>query len=175
MPNLLKTEAIVLRRRSLLNKDSLVTFFTKESGKVTVVAKGVKKTTSRRAPHLQTGNLLEIVCNVRNERKYLGQTSLISAFSEIKKDKRKMNYLYLLLFILDRLLPEEQEEAAVYLSTKKYFIELSKSTSFMDATCAHLLFPILSQLGYVKEEISLPDIISQVEEVINEKVPTSVL
>lgn len=113
MANLVKTEAIVLRKRNLLGKDSLITLFTHDHGKANVIAKGLKKTTSRRAPHLQTANLVDVVYNVSNDRKYLDQSQLKSAFSGIKNEVGKMNYLYLIFFILDRLLPEDQKEEHV--------------------------------------------------------------
>ncbi len=173
MPNLLKTEAIVLRKRSLLGQDNLITFFTKEHGKVNAIAKGIKKTTSRRAPHLQTANLVEITYNISHERKYLDQSVLKSAFSQIKNDMKKMNYLYLVFFILDRLLPEDQIEEDVYKTTMKFLVNLSNNNAFDDENCAEYLFRILSDLGYVKESTTLQDLISTVEETINEKVPTS--
>ncbi|MBI4009495.1 recombination protein O N-terminal domain-containing protein, partial [Candidatus Roizmanbacteria bacterium] len=52
MKRTLKTEAIVLRKRSLPNQDKIVTLFTKELGKLNVFAKGIKKITSRRLPHV---------------------------------------------------------------------------------------------------------------------------
>ena len=39
----LKTEAIVLRKRSLPNQDVIVTLLTKELGKINTIAKGIKK------------------------------------------------------------------------------------------------------------------------------------
>lgn len=175
MPHLQKTEAIVLRKRSLLGQDNLVTFFSKEHGKVNVIAKGIKKTTSRRAPHLQTANLIELSYNVSNDRKYLDQSNLISAFSQIKKDSRKMNYLYLIFFITDRLLPEDQKEEQVYKTFMKFLVSLSKNETFNDEDCARFLFQILSDLGYVKESGSLQELITTVEENINEKVPTELI
>ena len=39
----LKTEAIVLKKKDLLNKDVLISLFTQDLGRLTIFAKGVKK------------------------------------------------------------------------------------------------------------------------------------
>ncbi|PIP63744.1 hypothetical protein COW97_01050, partial [Candidatus Roizmanbacteria bacterium CG22_combo_CG10-13_8_21_14_all_34_12] len=54
----LKTEAVVLKKKDLLNKDVLISVFSQDLGRLTLFAKGIKKITSRRSPHLQTGNLV---------------------------------------------------------------------------------------------------------------------
>ncbi|MBI4226632.1 DNA repair protein RecO, partial [Candidatus Roizmanbacteria bacterium] len=61
MKRTIKTEAIVLRKRSLPNQDTIVTLFSKKIGKVNAFAKGIKKITSRRLPHVQTANLINAV------------------------------------------------------------------------------------------------------------------
>ncbi|MEK7109728.1 MAG: DNA repair protein RecO, partial [Patescibacteria group bacterium] len=67
----LKTEAIVLKKKDLLNKDVLISLFTQDLGRLTIFAKGVKKITSRRSPHLQTGNLINVLISHKNDHYYL--------------------------------------------------------------------------------------------------------
>src|SRR3990170_8613190 len=50
---LYKTEAIVLRQRKLGEADRILTLYTPALGKLDAKAKGVRKTTSRMAGHLQ--------------------------------------------------------------------------------------------------------------------------
>ena len=68
MKRTIKTEAVVLRKRSLPNQDAIVTLFTKELGKINTIAKGIKKITSRRLPHTQTANLINTVIYKKAER-----------------------------------------------------------------------------------------------------------
>ena len=90
----LKTEAIVLRKKDLLNRDVLISFFSQNLGRLTVFAKGIKKITSRRSPHLQTGNLINVLLSHKSDRFYLQESQLISGFSELKKDEGKVRQLY---------------------------------------------------------------------------------
>jgi len=166
----LKTEAIVLKKRDLLNRDVLISLFSQNLGRLTVFAKGVKKITSRRSPHLQTGNLINVLVSHKNDHYYLQETELVSGFSELKSDEKKVNNLYSFLFVLERLLPEQQKETKAYNLTKNFFIDLSKSSEQKMITYKYLT-DIMMQLGYLDKKVSYPELKSLIEEIINEKIP----
>lgn len=165
-----KIEAIVLKKKDLLNKDILISLFTEDLGRLTVFAKGVKKITSRRSPHLQTGNLINILVSHKNNNYYLQESELLSGFSELKKDEKKVNSLYSFLFVLERLLPEQQKETKTYNLTKNFLIDLSKSLK-ASVTTHKYLTSIMMQLGYLDKKVSYPELKSLIEEIINEKIP----
>lgn len=167
----LKTEAIVLRKKDLLNRDVLISFFTQDLGRLTVFAKGVKKITSRRSPHLQSGNLINVIINHKNDRYYLQESQLISGFSELKKDENKVKQLYLYLFILDRLLPENQKEERPYNLTKRFFIDLSNPSGTNKLGLLYYLNKLMSLLGYLHEDKNFNELKFFIEEIINEKIP----
>lgn len=166
----LKTEAIVLKKRNLLGKDVLISLFTETDGKIIAVAKGLRKITSKRSPHLQTGNLIKIQLNRKKDRSYLEETSLISGFSEIKKDERKINILYQFFFVLDRLLPENQKENTVYQLTKSFLIKLSQKTLNNNILSIYLN-KVLKALGYLKKDYTIEKLKKIIFDLINEKMP----
>lgn len=167
----IKTEAFVLKKRKLLNQDLLISLFSQELGKITVMAKGVRRITSRRLPHIQTGNLINIVISKHHDYLYLQETSLISAFSQIRKSQDKLNYQYYLLFMLDRLLPERQKENRIYYFVKKFFSELGSSENFEMNIFERYLNKILQLLGYIKEEKRFYELSEVIENLIQEKPP----
>ncbi|MFH0979600.1 MAG: DNA repair protein RecO [Candidatus Roizmanbacteria bacterium] len=166
-----KTEALVLRKKSLLHKDILVSLFSETDGKVNVFAKGVKKLTSRRSPHLQTGNLINVQLHKKNDRIYLEESNLVSGFSELKKDQEKVNILYQFFFVLERILPEHQKEEAVYNLTKSFLVKLSKSASNYDILAVYFN-KLLKLLGYTKESHDIIELEAIISELINEKLPS---
>lgn len=166
----IKTEAVVLKKKSLLNRDVLISLFAQDLGRLTVFAKGVKKITSRRSPHLQTGNLINVLLSYKNDHYYLQESELLSGFSELKKDEKKVNNLYSFLFVLERLLPEQQKETKTYNLTKNFLIDLSKSVNPASITVEYLTDTMM-QLGYLDKKISYSELKSLIEEIINEKIP----
>lgn len=169
-----KTEAIVLRKKSLLGRDVSVTFFTSDYGKVSAIAKGIKKITSRRAAHVQTGNLLSIVLYNKNDRFYLQETSLLSAFSSIKASSQKIDYQYLMFFILDRVLPENQQESVLFNFIKRFIVDLAKLNVTKSMMLSRLT-ELLKLLGFYKNAKTYPDLIREIEEIIHEKIPQGII
>ena len=170
----LRTEGIVLRKRNLLGKDILLTFFSSEYGKIHAIAKGIKKITSRRASHVQTGNLVFIECYRKSDRLYLQHSRLISAFSQIKKSSKKMSLLYRCLFIIDRLLPELQPELNLYEDLKRFLITISQSEKINEHDLLEgFLTKLLRHLGYGEQKKTLIEQIMYIQELIGEKIPES--
>lgn len=164
----LKCQAFVLKKRQLLNNDLVVDLFTDSLGKVKVFAHGIRKITSRRGPHMETGNLIAVVINRKGERHSLSETKLISGFSLIKDDKRKLQVLYLFLFVLERVLPEGQAEESLFNLFKQFLVALSKEKDPHNLVVRYLN-GILKILGYQEVDLDDPQLILYIEDLINEK------
>lgn len=167
----LKTSAFVLKKTSLPNKDAIVTLFTKEKGKLRCFAKGIKKITSRRLPHIQTGNYIQTVIQNHNEKYYLNESVLISAFSKIKEDGQKYRYVYIFLFVIERLLPEEEKEEDVFQLLTRFFVHLSDAKVFSDNDLFSYINSLILILGYEEKSSSAEQLLLLVEGLINEKIP----
>ncbi|MCX7880938.1 MAG: DNA repair protein RecO [Patescibacteria group bacterium] len=171
MSKVVKTEAIVFKKTSLLNKDLRITLLTKEWGKINVFAKGAKKITSRRLPHLETANLINAFISKKEIYFYLQETELISGFIKIKKEPKKMSYLYFIFFVLEKILPENEKEPKIYQLTKSFLVDLSQKDFFNKETMTDYLNQFLKILGYIKKKIDFEELCLQIEEIINQKLP----
>jgi len=170
----LTSEGLVLKKKNLPGADILVTFFSLEAGKILAMAKGAKKITSRRASQIQTGNLVRFMAAKRHEMYYLSETHTISAFSGIKKDRQKLSIMYFLLFMIDRLLPENQREVDLYEHTKKFIVNLAKGK----ASLAHLeeyTNELLMNLGFIENRETLSQLKKRIEELTGQKLPFFVI
>lgn len=173
MTRIFKTEALILKKRNLLNKDIITTLFTQKYGRLKVIAYGVKKITSRRLSHVQTGNLINALIYRKDDRFYLQETQLISGFFQIKNNQQKINELYFLFFVLDRLLPENQKEPLVYQLSKNFLIDLSKTMDFNKSILTKYLNKILVLLGYLKKDKPFEKLwFFLQEELLQEKIPS---
>lgn len=175
MSKTIKSEAIVLKKKHLLGKDYLVTILTISEGKIVATAKGIKKITSRRASHLQTGNLISVILSLYKERLYLQESKLISAFSKIKSSTEKIKKMYFMLFFVDRLLPENQVEEKLYAHVRNFLIELSEAHDLTKEKMLVYLNELLTVLGYQKEMRSLSETVAYLEEIIHEKAPSGII
>ncbi|MFA5136298.1 MAG: DNA repair protein RecO [Patescibacteria group bacterium] len=174
MQRYLKTEAIVLKKKQILNKDMMIVFFTREEGKVFAVAKGVRNIVSKRLPSLMTGNLVYLHLSMYKDRYYLHEASIISLFSRIKKHAHLQKYLYLYLYLLDQMLSERQRELTIYNQLKKFLVELSKD-DFSEKKMTGYCRVLLDYFGYGNKPETMPDIIRKIEEIIGKKIPPFII
>lgn len=174
MPGIQKVEGFVLKKKELLEDDMSVTLFTKEFGKLSVIAKGARSFKSRRGAHLQTGYLIKARLNDHHDVYYISSTDLISAFGELRTQE-KMDVLYLYFYILDRMLPERMPEAYIYNTTLKLFINLSKKPDSPTGFLQHALQQVLSVLGYTDHPMTLHEMLDIIEQNIDEKLPRRVI
>jgi recombinational DNA repair protein (RecF pathway) len=111
---------------------------------------------------------------LRQERYYLQDTKLISGFYQLKQDQNKIRYLYTILFILDRLLPELEPEQRVFKLLQKFLAELTRQ-EFSNPEFRNYLQQLLTLLGYEHEQKPLEDLLSDVEAIIHQKIPRSII
>ena len=170
MRQVFKTEALLLNKKSLLEKNILLTFLTKDLGEIKAFAFGVKKITSRRQSFLQTGNLLKIIVEKKDDRFYLKEVSLISGFLSIKEDQKKWPAFYFYLYILGKILPENIKDEKNYQLTLNFLVNLSKKQFNLDDLNFYLNF-LLKNLGYLNQSQSFKENITTIEKIIDEKLP----
>ena len=72
---------------------------------------------------------------------------------------------------MERLLPENQIETAVYRLVMNFLIELAKTDSQDDSLLTEYLNKILKLLGYAKEDKTFEELKKTIEELIHEKMP----
>jgi DNA repair protein RecO (recombination protein O) len=113
-PRVTKTEAIVLRYRRLGEADRIVTLLTPHRGKVDVVARGVLRSRSKLAGHLEPGTRLEVVLAQGRSMDVVTQAQGVEAFGEIRNDLDRLSAAMYLLELADRLTVEHAEAGAAY-------------------------------------------------------------
>jgi DNA repair protein RecO len=141
------TSAIVLKRVNTGEYDRIVTLLTPDEGKVTCVAKGVRKLSSSQRAYLEPGNHVTVMLIHTKNLPILTQTKLIDNFSHSKKDLQNIKKLAEVLEIIDRLFPEGVEEQELFEQMLNILRDLNDpATSFVKIK--DQLSEVLVQLGY---------------------------
>lgn len=109
-----KAESIVLKRRNIGETDRIITIFTKEYGKLRVLAKGVRRITSHRSPHLEVFSHVILYIHQGNIMDYLSEASTLESFAVLRANLDRVSVAYYLCDLVDNLLPEKQEHRDVF-------------------------------------------------------------
>ena len=113
MPNF-STEGIVLKHSNFGEADRILTILTPFKGKIKVVAKGVRRITSRRAGNVEPLNIVKIQLFQGKGMMILTEAITIQSFSKLKENLLLSAYSSHIMEIADRLLPEDQPNRPVY-------------------------------------------------------------
>ena len=101
-----RVSAVVLRHSELGEADRLLTVYTREHGKMRVVAKGARKVTSRKAGHLEPFTHVTLQLAKGRDLMIVTQAETVNAYLGIGEDLTKLGYASYIIELLDRLVYE---------------------------------------------------------------------
>lgn len=144
MKNSTLHEGIVIKRTNYKDQDKIVTLYTKEFGKIGVMAKGIRKIDSKRKSHFELGNLIKAELIESNKFYIAAQTEIMDTHAPLKTDLDKINALYYVLEIFDGLIPEKDDNAILFKFLNKSIEKLEITnkenlTNFLNAYSIKLL------------------------------------
>lgn len=131
-----KTEAIILKRINFSEADKILTLYSKHYGKISAIAKGIRKLTSRKAASLELFNHVALFLVKGKNLDIVTETTLINSFPNFRKDLIKVKLAYEACEVIERLTVEEKGNTAVFLKLKDFLYGLEqeglKKTSEVD-------------------------------------------
>lgn len=120
-----KTEGVILKRRNFGEADRILTVFSLHRGKISVMAKGVRRITSRRAGNVELLNRVQMFLYPGKQFLILTEATSVNTYQKLKEDLTLSTYAYHILEITDKMLAENQENRILY----GHLVEVLKSLS----------------------------------------------
>lgn len=154
MRQFFRDTGIVIKKQKLLKDNRLITILSQESGKINLVGYGVRSILSKRLSHIETGNYISFTYSKKGDYLSLGETEIIWGFSKIKKSESKIKLLFLLFFILDRIMPENQDDQEIFEKTRTILTKLNNRDAFGLADLQVYFKEILMLTGFIDEKKS---------------------
>ena len=149
-----KIEGIILKRRNFGEADRILTIFTYQRGKISVVAKGVRRITSRRAGSVELLNRVSVYLHQGKGMPILTEAESLNTYQIIKSDLTLSTYAYHILELVDKLTAENQENRILY----QHLIEVLNRLSLSPRQILIRAFEakILSNLGFISFQLFKP-------------------
>lgn len=113
-PRVYKTAALVLRQRRLGDADKILTLYTARHGKVDVVAKGVRKTRSRLAGHVEPLTQATFMLAKGKSLDVVTQVETIESFQQIRDDLDRLSRALYCAELLEKFTEPREEQFALY-------------------------------------------------------------
>ncbi len=152
MDDTYRTRAVVLKREPYREDDSLVTVYSEERGKLTLLARGTKKIRSKLAAHLEPFCLLEAMVVRGRGFDYLGSAASVDCFARIKSDYEKTAAAGSAIRTFNGLIKEGEGDRKIFELLNEFLTGLAEQRAEnAGLISAAFLLKFLVLLGYAPE------------------------
>lgn len=124
IPKSFASTGIVLKRNNINEYDKIITLLTKDYGKISLIAKGVKKVTSRKRGSLEVFSLIKFHAVATKGIDILTEVELLDGFKEIRLSLKKILLGYYFCETVLKLTHENDVNPEIFLILKKYLSRL---------------------------------------------------
>jgi DNA repair protein RecO (recombination protein O) len=123
-----RSEALILRRSDFSEADRLLVLAT-PAGKRRVVAKGVRKTTSKLAGHIELFTHASLLLAVGRNLDIITQSQIVNSHGTLRRDLPRLSCAYYAAELYDRFTQEEDESRPLFDLLIESFGALDRSTN----------------------------------------------
>lgn len=109
-----KTEGIVLKGMPLGDRDRIVSLYTQDYGRLRLVARGVRKVSSKISGHLDTFNRVGITLSSGNTMGVITGGEVIESFNGLKNDLKTTARAFYLAELIDDFVVDESPNKLLY-------------------------------------------------------------
>jgi len=144
----LRVDAVVLRHSDFGEADRLLTLYTRQRGKMRVIAKGARKIASRKAGHIEPFTNVTMQLATGRDMFILTQADTLDAYLPLREDLILTSQASYVIELLDRFTYEdEMENSAIF---RLLTDTLSRLASRIDPwlVLRHYEMRLLDQLGF---------------------------
>ena len=143
------TQAIVLKNIKYKDADKIFTLFTKDYGKISAIARGVRKINSRRSGNLDTLNLISLSIHeddhsIRN----IEEAKTIESFRDLKKDLNKSVKAFYIAELILKSTEEDENIPRVFDLIVKTLRAINKNSYEGDLFVCYFEMNLMKLLGY---------------------------
>ncbi len=110
----LRSEGVILSHRNFGEADRLLTIYTRDFGKLSAIAKGVRRPRSKKAGHVELGSLCKVFIAKGKNLDLLTEVESRYSFGITHFSQDKANKIYHLLEIVESLTPTGQKNPQVF-------------------------------------------------------------
>jgi len=142
--------SIILSRRDFREYDQIISVYTKDEGKRELLARGIKKITSKNAAHCEPFSVVDIEIAHGKEIDHLTKVQPVEYFAGIRNDLQKSLMAGYVVSLLDTLVHEKERDERLFDHTLSWlqFLNLSIFQSFNLSLLDGYIVILLHCLGF---------------------------
>ncbi len=174
-PRIYKAQAVILARKNAGEADKILRIVTNEYGKLTVIAKGIRRVSSRRSPHLEVFTHVRLIMHRGKTMDSITEVETVETFARLRSDLSRIGIGYYFCEIVDTLLAPHQEQRDVFALLLHALRELETNQSMnLPLFAGKITMELLRILGFVAQgkEPLASHVVSYIETIAEKRLKT---
>jgi DNA repair protein RecO (recombination protein O) len=163
------SEGIVLARKNYGEADRILSIYTKDRGRVSLIAKGARRPASRKRGHIEIFNLVKFQAVSGRGLDMMTEAEVTEDFKEIRRSLKKISLAYYLMEVVGRITHEGEPNTQLFNLIVENLIKL-KTTKELKKLRLNFVLNLLVLTGYWPEGKILPNADEELENVIERQI-----
>ncbi|HTK03908.1 MAG TPA: DNA repair protein RecO [Alphaproteobacteria bacterium] len=168
-PHSYSSEGIVLSRRNFGEADRILSLFTKHNGRISLIAKGVRRPASRKRGHIEVFNLVKFQAVSGNGIDIMTEVEVMEDFSLIRKSLKKISLAYYFMEVVGKITHEHETNIELFNLIFDTLTKL-KITKKLQNLRLDFISKLLILMGYWPHGQILPNPDEELEKVIERQI-----
>jgi DNA repair protein RecO (recombination protein O) len=163
------SQAIVLARKNYSEADRILVVLSKNYGKLSLLAKGVRRPQSRKRGCLEVFSLVKFQANKGKALDLVTEVEMINSFSALRKNLKRVSLAYFFCEVIGRVTKDNQKNDELFKLLLKSLNSLKKVTN-LQALRKNFVRKTLVISGFWPENRRLDNPDQVLEEVVERKI-----
>lgn len=123
------SEGIILARKNFGEADRILSIYSKNKGRISLIAKGARRTSSKKRGHIEVFNLVKFQAAKGHGIDVMTEAEVIDDFADIRKSLKKVSLAYYFAEVIGKTSHEEEPNEKVFdlLLSSLRKLEITKS------------------------------------------------
>ena len=113
-PHSYSSEGIVLSRRNYGEADRILSLYSKDHGRISLMAKGVRRPASRKRGHIEVFNLVKFQAVSGNGMDLMTEAEVVDDFKELRSSLKKVSLTYYFMEVVGKITHEGEPNTELF-------------------------------------------------------------
>lgn len=163
------SEGIILARKNYSEADRILTCFSKSYGKISLLAKGIRKLKSKKRGHLEIFSHIKFSASKGHGMDIITEVETINTFSKIRANLNKISLAYYFCEVITKITREDEIHNDVF-NLLTVFLDRLENETKLKKLRHEFLYELLKELGYWPVNKKLIDADMVLEEVVERQI-----
>lgn len=163
------SEGIVLARRNYGEADRILVVYSKDSGRLSLIAKGIRRPKSRKRGHLEIFSRIEFQARAGRGLDLMTEVEVVDDFKDLRKSLKKISLAYYICEVVGKITHENEKNEELFNLILSFLNRLKRETQLRNLRL-EFLNELLTLMGYWPKGKVLVDPDRQLAETVEKQI-----